>query len=36
MSYIDVFEPKIEAKKCIKISFVPVLADPYQGGEFNS
>jgi hypothetical protein len=32
MSYIDVFEPKIEAKRCIKISFVPVIVDPYQEG----
>ena len=28
MSYLDAFLPFEDAKKCIKLSFVPVVADP--------
>jgi hypothetical protein len=28
-SYLDVFEPKMEVKKCVKISYVPVFQSPY-------
>ena len=33
MSYMDVFEPKIQAQKIIQISYVPVLLNPYEHYE---
>ena len=30
MSYMDVFSPKIQARKSIQISYVPVLLNPYE------
>ena len=30
MSYMDVFHPRVEARKSIQISYVPVLLNPYE------
>lgn len=36
MSYVSVFEPKLEVRKALKLSFVPIIENPYYNSSVNT